>query len=67
MAVVGIVMRRRTEDSFVFEQHRAQSHVLESSAMQLWREMPLTILRTSLVNAMFGGAFFPVPCSAPAP
>ena len=25
---------------------------------QVWREMPLTILRTSLVNAMFGGAFF---------
>jgi MFS family permease len=26
--------------------------------MQVWRDMPLTILRTSLVNAMFGGAFF---------
>jgi len=24
----------------------------------VWREMPTTILRTSLVNAMFGGAFF---------
>jgi MFS family permease len=27
-------------------------------ATQVWRDMPLTILRTSLVNAMFGGAFF---------
>lgn len=27
-------------------------------AWQVRREMPLTILRTSLVNAMFGGAFF---------
>lgn len=58
VAIVGIFIRRRTEDSFVFEQHRAQSAVLASPAMQVWREMPLTILRTSLVNAMFGGAFF---------
>jgi MFS family permease len=58
VAVVGIVIRTRTEDSFVFEQHRAQSAVLDHPASQVWRDMPLTILRTSLVNAMFGGAFF---------
>ena len=45
-------------DSFVFEQHKAQTAILEYPASQVWREMPLTILRTSLVNAMFGGAFF---------
>jgi MFS family permease len=58
VAIVGILIRTRTEDSFVFEEHRAKSRVLESPAKEVWREMPLTILRTSLVNAMFGGAFF---------
>jgi len=58
VAIVGIVIRTRTEDSFVFERHKAQSTVLEHPARQVWRDMPRTILRTSLVNAMFGGAFF---------
>ncbi|WGR94940.1 MFS transporter [Bradyrhizobium sp. ISRA443] len=58
VAIVGIVIRTRTEDSFLFERHRAQSAVLDYPATQVWRDMPLTILRTSLVNAMFGGAFF---------
>ena len=58
VAVVGILIRTRTEDSFVFAQHKAQQAVLESPATQVWREMPGTVLRTSLVNAMFGGAFF---------
>lgn len=58
VAIVGVVIRKRTEDSFVFERHKAQGAVLEHPEQQVWREMPLTILRTSLVNAMFGGAFF---------
>jgi len=58
VAIVGIVIRTRTTDSFVFERHKAQNAVLQSPAAQVWRDMPLTILRTSLVNAMFGGAFF---------
>lgn len=58
MVIVGIVIRTRTEDSFVFEQQKLHSAVLESPAIEVWREMPLTILRSSLVNAMFGGAFF---------
>jgi MFS family permease len=58
VAIVGIVIRTRTEDSFVFSRHKAQSAVLDSPARQVWREMPGTVLRTSLVNAMFGGAFF---------
>jgi MFS family permease len=58
VAIVGIVIRRRTEDSFVFEQHKTQSAILDHPARQVWRDMPLTILRTSLVNAMFSGAFF---------
>ena len=58
VAIVGIVIRRRTEDSFVFAKHRAQGEVLASPAWQVWHDMPGTILRTSLVNAMFGGAFF---------
>jgi len=57
VAIVGLVIRTRTTDSFVFERHRAVA-VLDRPATQVWREMPLTILRTSLVNAMFGGAFF---------
>jgi MFS family permease len=57
-AIIGIIIRTRTQDSFVFEQHKAQSAVLDSPAKQVWREMPLTILRTSLVNAMFSSAFF---------
>jgi MFS family permease len=58
VAVVGIAIRTRTEDSFVFERHRLQDNVLAYPAAQVWREMSMTILRTSLVNAMFGGAFF---------
>jgi MFS family permease len=58
VAIVGIIIRTRTEDSFVFEEHRANKAVLDSPASEVWREMPWTILRTSLVNAMFGGAFF---------
>ncbi len=57
-AVVGFLIRFRTEDSFVFEEHLARRAVLEHPERQVWREMPLTILRTSMVNAMFGGAFF---------
>jgi MFS family permease len=57
VAIVGIVIRARTEDSFVFERHKTRA-VLDYPANRVWREMPLTILRTSLVNAMFGGAFF---------
>jgi MFS family permease len=58
VAIVGLVIRARTTDSFVFEQHRSQAAVLDNPARAVWRDMPLTILRTSLVNAMFGGAFF---------
>jgi MFS family permease len=58
VAIVGYFIRRRTEESFVFANHQVNSTVLESPARQVWREMPGTILRTSLVNAMFGGAFF---------
>jgi MFS family permease len=58
VAIVGLIIRRRTEDSFVFERHRTQSKVLDHPAAEVWRDMPLAILRTSLVNAMFGGAFF---------
>jgi MFS family permease len=58
VAIVGLIIRRRTMDSFVFERHKAQVEVLQYPSTQVWRDMPLTILRTSLVNAMFGGAFF---------
>jgi MFS family permease len=58
VAIVGLVIRTRTQDSFVFERHKAQSAILDYPARRVWQEMPLTILRTSLVNAMFGGAFF---------
>ncbi|MBS0248294.1 MAG: MFS transporter [Proteobacteria bacterium] len=58
VAIVGLIIRTRTIDSYLFEQHRAKGGVLEHPARDVWREMPGTILRTSLVNAMFGGAFF---------
>jgi MFS family permease len=58
VAIIGLVIRTRTAESFVFTQHRAQSAILAHPARQVWRDMPGTILRTSLVNAMFGGAFF---------
>jgi MFS family permease len=58
VAIVGLIIRMRTVDSFVFERHRAQAELLRYPSGQVWREMPRTILRTSLVNAMFGGAFF---------
>lgn len=58
VAIVGLIIRARTMDSFVFEQHKQQTAILKHPSSQVWREMPGTILRTSLVNAMFGGAFF---------
>lgn len=58
VAIVGIVIRTRTMDSFVFERFKHGAETLKSPAAAVWKEMPLRILRTSLVNAMFGGAFF---------
>ncbi len=58
VAIVGLVIRMRTLDSFVFERHRTRGEILASPARQVWRDMPVAILRASLVNAMFGGAFF---------
>jgi MFS family permease len=58
VAIVGIVIRTRTADSFVFERFKSGAETLQSPALQVWKEMPLRILRTSVVNAMFGGAFF---------
>jgi MFS family permease len=58
VAIVGLIIRTRTMDSFLFEAHRKDATVLAHPSAQVWREMWPTILRTSLVNAMFGGAFF---------
>ena len=58
VAIVGIIIRTQTMDSFLFEQHKAKQAVLDHPARDIWRDRPGTILRTSLVNAMFGGAFF---------
>ncbi|KEP69082.1 major facilitator transporter [Thioclava dalianensis] len=58
VAIVGIFIRSKTEDSTVFEEHRNGSGVLRNPARAVWTEMTGTILRTSLVNAMFSGAFF---------
>jgi MFS family permease len=58
VAIVGIIIRNRTEESFVFEKFTAGGATLAFPANAVWREMPLRILRTSVVNAMFGGAFF---------
>jgi len=58
VAIVGILIRANTEDSFVFEEHKSRIGLLRAPANEVWREMPGRILRTSLVNAMFGGAFF---------
>jgi MFS family permease len=56
--IVGMIIRTRTQDSFLFERHKAKRKILDHPAREVWRDMPGTILRTSLVNAMFGGAFF---------
>jgi MFS family permease len=58
VAVVGIIIRNRTEESYVFEKYSKGDAPLDYPANAVWREMPGRILRTSLVNAMFGGAFF---------
>jgi MFS family permease len=58
LVIVGIIIRTRTQDSFLFERHKAKRKILDHPAREVWRDMPGTILRTSLVNAMFGGAFF---------
>ncbi len=58
VAIVGLFIRTRTEESFLFERHKLEGAVLDRPARQVWHDMPLSILRTSLVNAMFGGAFF---------
>ncbi|OYV39366.1 MAG: MFS transporter, partial [Acidocella sp. 20-61-6] len=58
VAIVGIVIRTRTEDSFVFNKFKSGEKMLDFPANRVWREMWPRILRTSLVNAMFSGAFF---------
>ncbi|MEX3934431.1 MFS transporter [Paraburkholderia phymatum] len=58
VAIVGIVIRTRTMDSFVFDRFKRGAETLRIPAVVVWQEMPLRVLRTSLVNAMFSGAFF---------
>ena len=58
VAIVGIVIRARSTDSFLFDRFRQEHGTLPSPAAQVWKEMTPRILRTSLVNAMFSGAFF---------
>jgi MFS family permease len=58
VAIVGVVIRSRTEDSFLFDKLRNERFVLDFPAARVWKEMPLRIIRTSFVNAMFSGAFF---------
>ena len=58
VAIVGLIIRLRTEDSYLFEHLKSDRQVLDYPANKVWREMPGRILRTSLVNAMFSGAFF---------
>src|ERR1700683_5583848 len=49
VAIVGLFIRTRTEESFVFERHKLEGAVLDRPARQVWHDMPLSILRTSLV------------------
>ncbi|MGE4483129.1 MFS transporter [Acidocella sp.] len=58
VAIVGVVIRFRTADSFLFDKLRDERHVLDFPAAKVWKDMPLRIVRTSFVNAMFSGAFF---------
>jgi MFS family permease len=58
VAIVGVIIRTRTEDSFLFDKLRNERHVLDFPAARVWKEMPLRIIRTSFVDAMFSGAFF---------
>ena len=41
VAIIGLLIRMRTMDSFVFERHRAEVAVLRYPSFQVWREMPL--------------------------
>jgi MFS family permease len=58
VAIVGLIIRKRTEESYLFEKYKSKAAKIDYPANQVWKEMPLRILRTSLVNAMFGGCFF---------
>jgi MFS family permease len=58
VAIVGIVIRKRTEESFVFTKYAAKTEKLDYPANRVWAEMRWPILRSSLVNAMFSGCFF---------
>jgi MFS family permease len=58
VAVVGLVIRKRTAESYVFENFKTVGEQLSFPANRVWRDMWRRILRTSLVNAMFGGCFF---------
>jgi MFS family permease len=58
VAIVGIIIRKRTEESFVFEKFASTTQKLAYPANRVWAEMGGKILRSSLVNAMFSGCFF---------
>src|SRR6202046_3762221 len=58
VAIVGIVIRVGTSDSYLFDKLREQRNVLDFPAARVWQEMPLRINPPSFVNAMFSGAFF---------
>jgi MFS family permease len=58
VAVVGLIIRKRTAESYVFEKYKTIGDQVGLPANRVWQDMWGRILRTSLVNAMFGGCFF---------
>jgi MFS family permease len=58
VAIVGIIIRKRTEESYVFAKYASTEKKLDYPANRVWAEMGGKIMRSSLVNAMFSGCFF---------
>jgi len=64
-AIVGLIIRTRTLDSFIFEQHKNQIAILQNPALQVWKEMPLTFCAPRWSTRCSAARSSSTSCSAP--
>ena len=58
VAIVGLIIRLRLDDSVIFEKLRGSKKTLKYPALTVWKELPKKVLVTSLINGAFGAGFF---------
>lgn len=58
VAIIGLIIRLRLNDSAIFEKLRSSNKRLKYPALTVWKELPKKVLVTSLINGAFGAGFY---------